>query len=78
MITNSIVYFEQFISTHQGTHDEECDEEPPERRLTKDVAIANRWHGDQRHVHALPVGQLLGVGEVVEWVARRLHLRGKM
>ena len=61
--------------TDQRAEDEEDHEESSERRLAVDVAVADRRHGDQREVDAVPVGQRVGVRKARERIARVLHLR---
>jgi len=61
--------------TDQRAEDEEDHEESSERRLAVDVAVADRRHGDQSEVDAVPVGQRVGVRKARERIARVLHLR---
>ena len=63
------------IHTHQGKQDEEYHEESAEDSFTWDVAKTNCWHGNQREIDTLPIGQCLRVLKVVEWVPGILHLQ---
>lgn len=60
--------------TDQGAEDEEDHEDTTEVSFTRDVTVADRRHGDQCEVDALPVGETVNILEVVERVARVLHL----
>ena len=62
------------MSADQRSKYEEDHEDATEDRLARDVAVADRRHGDQREVDALPVRQPVNVLEVVERIARVLHL----
>jgi len=60
--------------TDQGAEDEEDHKDTTEVSFTRDVTVADRRHGDQCEVDALPVGETVNILEVVERVARVLHL----
>lgn len=57
------------LLTDQGAEEEEGHECSAKRRIATDVAIANRWHGNDDEIDALPVSQLLRVLEVLKWIS---------
>jgi len=59
---------------YQRSEDEEDHEDASQSRGAVHVAVADRRHGDQREVDALPVGHRVNVGEVLERIAGVLHL----
>jgi len=59
---------------YQRSEDEEDHEDASQSRGAVQVAVADRRHGDQREVDALPVGHRVNVGEVLERIAGVLHL----
>ena len=62
-------------ATYQSAQYEDDHEGPAYGGITHQVTIAHRGHGNNHYVHTLPVGQLLLVGEVEEWVPGGFHLR---
>jgi len=60
--------------TDQGAENEEDHEESSESRLAVDVAVADRRHGDEREVDAVPVCHRVRVAEVGKRITGVLHL----
>ena len=60
--------------TDQGAENEEDHEESSESRLAVDVAVADRRHGNEREVDAVPVRHRVRVAEVRKRITGVLHL----
>ena len=51
---NSCNFF-SITLTYQGTEDEKHHKDPAKNRLTRDVTIADRRHGNQGQIHTFPI-----------------------
>jgi len=60
--------------TDQCAENEENHEESSQSCVTVDVAVTDRRHRNESEVDAIPVGQRVRVGEIVERITRVLHL----
>ena len=61
--------------TDQCAENEENHEESSQSCVTVDVAVTDRRHRNESEVNAIPVGQRVHVGEIVERITRVLHLK---
>lgn len=68
---------ETSAATHQSTKDEKDHESPAQHGLAVDITVAHSRHCDQQEIHALPVGQVVRVLEILERITAVLELKAE-